>query len=146
MASFNKIIVVGYLVRAPELRFTPAGNPVCSFNIASTEKQGDKEYTTWFKVAVWGRLAEICNERLRKGDQVFVDGRLRHETYTRRDGEPGCTLTLQAQKVEFIVLRARPEEDGQRASDEGERSSPTRPSPGGESRQRSFEEEDDIPF
>jgi single-strand DNA-binding protein len=149
MASFNKVTVVGYLGRDPEIRFTNDGNPVCGFSVASTERQRDKEYTTWFRVAVWGRQAEVCYERLHRGDQVYVEGRLRHETYTKRGGENACSLTLQANNVEFIQVRARDEAEAQRA-ERGEESDPTRHSPRGGRREPEQEElpigDDDIPF
>ena len=66
MASFNKITIVGYLGRDPELRYTPQGTPVCDFSVATTERRKDKagefqDLTTWFKVTFWGRLAEVSS-------------------------------------------------------------------------------------
>src|SRR5215813_7371309 len=81
MASFNKIIVVGYLGRDPELRYTPDGTPVCNFSVATTERRKDKsgefrDVTTWFTVNMWGRQAEVANQYLAKGKQVYIEGRL----------------------------------------------------------------------
>lgn len=105
MASFNKITIVGYLGRDPELRHIPSGNAVCNFSIATTEKNKDKESTTWFRVTVWGKQGENCNEYLRKGSQVYVEGRLRQEEYTDRDGMKRYNLEVNASDVKFLSTR-----------------------------------------
>src|SRR5215207_7210463 len=89
--SFNKITIVGYLGRDPELRYTPQGTAVCKMSVATTERRratkGETdEYTTWFRVTVWGRQAELANEYLGKGRQVYVEGRLRLEEFADREG------------------------------------------------------------
>src|SRR5262250_1914604 len=89
--SFNKITIVGYLGRDPELRYTPQGTALCKMSIATTEKRKNvagemEEHTTWFRVTVWGRQAELANEYLAKGRQVYIEGRLRLEEYTDREG------------------------------------------------------------
>src|SRR5262245_26918892 len=89
--SFNKITIVGYLGRDPELRYTPQGTAVCNFSVATTEKRRNargetEEHTIWFRVAAWGRQAEVAAEYLAKGRQVYVEGRLRLEEYTDREG------------------------------------------------------------
>src|SRR5215510_2152514 len=95
--SFNKITIVGYLGRDPELRYTPQGTAVCNFSVATTEKRRNargetEEHTIWFRVTAWGRQAEVANEYLAKGRQVYVDGRLRLEEYTDREGICGSAL------------------------------------------------------
>lgn len=100
--SFNKITVVGFLGRDPELRYTPTGNAVCNFSVATTEKQKDKEFTTWFRVTAWGRQGELCNEWLKKGSQVYVEGRLRMEEYTDRDGNKRTNLEVNASDIQFL--------------------------------------------
>src|SRR5262245_12053359 len=102
MASFNKIIICGYLGRDPELRHTPNGNTICNLSIATTEKRGDKESTTWFRVAVWGKQGEMCNQYLAKGRQVYIEGRLRAEEYTDRDGNKRTSLEVNATDVQFL--------------------------------------------
>src|SRR5262245_54442705 len=89
--SFNTITIVGYLGRDPELRYTPQGTAVCNFSVATTEKRKNargemEEHTIWFRVTTWGRQAEVANEYLAKGRQVYVEGRLRLEEYTDREG------------------------------------------------------------
>jgi len=105
LASFNKIIIVGYLGKDPELRYTPNGNAVCNFSVATTEKRGDQETTTWFKISAWGRQGELCNEYLAKGRQVYVEGRVRMEEYTDRDGNKRSSLEVNATDVRFLGPR-----------------------------------------
>jgi single-strand DNA-binding protein len=104
--SFNKIIVVGHLGRDPELKYTATGTPVCSFSMATSEKRKDggdlKEVTTWFKVTLWGKQAEVANEYLSKGKQVYIEGRLRVEEWTDRDGKTRHTLEVNASDMQFI--------------------------------------------
>ena len=105
--SFNKIIVVGNLGRDPELRYTPQGTPVCSFSMATNERRKDKtgemqDQTTWFRVTLWGRQAETASQYLTKGRPVYIEGRLRVEEWTDRDGKPRHTLEVHATDMQFI--------------------------------------------
>lgn len=105
--SFNKVIVVGNLGRDPELRYTPQGTPVCSFSVASNERRkgSDGEFqdlTTWFRVTAWGKQAETVSKYLTKGRSVYVEGRLRVEDWTDKDGKSRYTLELHATDVQFI--------------------------------------------
>lgn len=107
MASFNKILIVGYLGRDPEVRYTPQGTAVCNFTIATTEKrkgQGGEtqDVTTWFRVTAWGRQAEIANQYLHKGKQVYVEGRLRQDEYTDKEGNRRQTLEVTATDLHFL--------------------------------------------
>ena len=82
----NKIIVIGNLGRDPEMRYTPNGQAVTSFSIASSRKHTtavgeQREETEWFSCQAWGKLAETCNQYLTKGQQVYVEGRLKSRTY-----------------------------------------------------------------
>jgi single-strand DNA-binding protein len=105
--SFNKIILVGNLGRDPELRYTPQGTPVCSFSLATNERRKDKtgemqDQTTWFKVTLWGRQAETASQYLTKGRPIYIEGRLRVEEWTDRDGKPRHTLEVHATDMQFI--------------------------------------------
>ena len=96
MSSFNKITVVGYLGRAPELRYTPDGTPVSNFSVATTERRKDKsgelqETTTWFHVALFGGRAEVANEYLSKGSHVWLEGPLTLNQWTDREGAASST-------------------------------------------------------
>lgn len=108
--SFNKVTIVGYLGRDPELRYTPQGTAVCKMSVATTEKRRstngeNEEYTTWFRVTVWGRQAELANEYLGKGRQVYIEGRLRLEEYADRDGNPRISPEVTATDIQFLGQR-----------------------------------------
>jgi single-strand DNA-binding protein len=105
--SFNKVILVGNLGRDPELRYTPQGTPVCSFSMATNERRKDKtgemqDHTTWFRVTLWGRQAETASQYLTKGRPVYIEGRLRVEEWTDRDGKARHTLEVHATDMQFI--------------------------------------------
>ena len=105
--SFNKVILVGNLGRDPELRYTPQGTPVCSFSMATNERRKDKtgemqDHTTWFRVTLWGRQAETASQYLSKGRPVYIEGRLRVEEWTDRDGKARHTLEVHATDMQFI--------------------------------------------
>jgi single-strand DNA-binding protein len=105
--SFNKIIIVGNLGRDPELRYTPQGSAVCNFSVATNEKKRDKagelqDVTTWFRVTLWNKQAENASKYLTKGSPVYVEGRLRIEEWTDRDGNNRYTLEVNATDMQFI--------------------------------------------
>ena len=110
MASFNKIIVVGYLGRDPELRYTQDGTPVCNFSVATTERRKDRngemqDVTTWFRVNVWRRQAEVASQYLKKGRLVYVEGRLSQSEYQDREGQTRMSLEIHASDIQFIGSR-----------------------------------------
>ena len=91
MGSVNKVILVGNLGRDAELRYTPGGAAVAKFSIATTEVWNDKsgqrqERTEWHTIDLWGKQAETLTEYLRKGKQVYVEGRLQTDEYTDKEG------------------------------------------------------------
>lgn len=91
MASLNKVMLIGNLGKDPELKYTPSGQAVATFSLATTRKWrdkegGDKEDTQWHNIKVWGRTAEVANQYLKKGRQVFIEGRLEHRSY-EQDGQ-----------------------------------------------------------
>ena len=95
--SVNKVILIGRLGNDPELKFTGNGTPVINFSIATTEKLGkDKENlhekTEWHRIVAWNKLAEICGEYLKKGQQVYIEGRL--QTRKWEDSKSGETKTI----------------------------------------------------
>ena len=119
--SFNKIIIVGNLGRDPELRYTPQGNAVCSFSVATSEKRRDKggdmqDITTWFRVTLWGKQAETASKYLTKGKPVYIEGRLRIEEWTDRDGNNRQSLEVNATDMQFIGTAGRSEEYGNSGS------------------------------
>jgi len=116
---FQQIIIVGYLGNDPEMRFTPGGQAVTSFSVATsnsyTNNAGQKvDETTWFRVSVWGAQAESCKQYLSKGRPVLVIGRLRPDPQTgnprvfqRNDGTSGASYEVNAQKRPVPALRER---------------------------------------
>ena len=108
---YAKIIIIGNLGRDPELRFTPGGDPVATFSVATSRKFGDKDETTWFRVTVWNKQAESCNQYLHKGSKVLVEGRLRPDesgnptVFQRKDGSWGASYEVTAETVRFLSGR-----------------------------------------
>ena len=83
----NKVILIGNVGRDPEMRYTPSGQAVTSFSVATSYGKGDDKATEWFNCSAWGKQAELTNEYLRKGSQVYVEGRIRSREY-EVDGKP----------------------------------------------------------
>lgn len=118
---YHKIIIVGNLGRDPEMRYTPSGQAVTNFNVATnrqyTTSDGNKvKETTWFRVSSWGKTAEITNQYLKQGSKVLVEGRLNPDqdtggprVYTRQDGSSGASFEITADRVLFLSTRAEDE-------------------------------------
>lgn len=105
--SFNTITVVGNLGRDPELRYTPQGDAVCSFTIATNDKKKDasgqyQEIVHWFKITLWGKRAEAAAKYLQKGKPVYIRGRLGVEEWTDRENQNRYSLTVNADDMQFI--------------------------------------------
>jgi single-strand DNA-binding protein len=117
MASFNKIVIVGYCGRDPEIRYTADGTAVCSLSVATTEKtkrNGEvQDITTWFKLTVWGKLGEIANQYLSKGAQVYAEGRLSQQEYTDRDGNKRTSLEVKVSDIQFLDRKPQGNFDAQ---------------------------------
>jgi single-strand DNA-binding protein len=110
--GLNKVMIIGHLGRDPEMRYTPSGRPVTTFSVATTRSwtsaDGDRhEETEWFNVVAWGSLAEICNQYLHKGQQVYVEGRLQTRRWEDNEGNKHFTTELVAK--EMIMLGDRRE-------------------------------------
>jgi len=156
--SFNKIIIVGNLGRDPELKHTPQGTAVCKFSVATSERRKSadgqvEETTTWFRVSVWGRQAELAQEFLVKGRQVYIEGRLRLEEYTDREGNKRISPEISATDIQFIGQRSDGEGGERRAMTAGASATSSAASSSGsggraEKASRAIEivGEDDIPF
>ncbi len=108
MASVNKVILLGNLGADPEVRFTPGGQPVANFRMATTDSWTDKgsgqkqERTEWHRVVVWGKLAELCGEYLKKGRQCYVEGRLQTREWQDKEGQKRYTTEIVANQVVFL--------------------------------------------
>jgi single-strand DNA-binding protein len=111
---FQTIIVAGNLGRDPEMRYLPSGQAVTSFSIATNRQYTGSDgqlvkETTWFRITAWGKLAETCNQYLKKGRQVLVEGRLTADPatggpriWTRQDGTPAASFEITASTVRFL--------------------------------------------
>lgn len=107
MASLNKALLIGNLTRDPELRYVPSGSAVASFTMAMNRvyklQTGEKkEETSFVRVVVWGRLAEVCGEYLKKGSPVFCEGRLQSRSWDGADGQKRNTLEVIATNIQFL--------------------------------------------
>ncbi len=110
MAGVNKVIIVGNVGRDPELRSTQGGQAVATFSVATSERFKDKEgqpqeRTEWHRVVAWGRLAEICGEYLRKGKQVYIEGRLQTRDWEDKDGHKRYTTEVVANVMQMLGRR-----------------------------------------
>ena len=108
--GLNKVMIIGNLGKDPEMRYTPSGRPVTNFSVAvsrswNTPDGEHHEETEWFNVVAWGRLAEICNQYLVKGRQVYVEGRLQSRNWEDAEGKRHTAVEVIANKM--IMLGER---------------------------------------
>ena len=116
----NKVILIGNVGADPELRYTPSGTAVSNYSVATNENWTDnsgerQERTEWHRIVVWGRLAEICNQYLRKGSKVYIEGRLQTRSWEGQDGQKKYTTEVVARDMQILDSR----EDGAGAGDSG---------------------------
>jgi len=122
---YQNTIVVGRLGDDPKMRFTATGQPVTGFSVATTRKwknaNGElQEKTTWFRVSVWGKQAEVCNQYLNKGQMVLVEGEIDASAWTDKNtSEARATLELRARTVRFLSAKAAPGEGAAGAAEPG---------------------------
>jgi single-strand DNA-binding protein len=136
--GLNKVMLIGNLGRDPEMRYTPSGRPVTTFSAATTRNwtnaEGEKRSETeWFNIVAWGSLAEICNQYLKKGQQVYIEGRLQTRRWEDEEGNKRSATEIVAR--EMIMLGERKE----RAEGESGAAEPSEFYPSGN-------EEEDYPF
>ncbi len=151
MASVNKVILIGNLGRDPEIRYMPSGDAVANVTIATTEtwkdKSGEKqEQTEWHRVAMFGKTAEIAGEYLKKGSQVYIEGKLQTRKWTDKEGQERYTTEIRVDRMQMLGSRsggaermASPDDEAPRAAAPKKAAAPAK---GG-----NFDDlEDDIPF
>jgi len=137
---FQKVILVGNLGRDPEMRYTPGGQAVTNFSVATNRRYTDssgetRDETVWFRISAWGKQAETCNQYLKKGSRVLVEGRLNGDEngnprmWTGQDGSPRASFEVTSQNVRFLSGR----DEGSLGGDEGGAAAAPPP-------------DDDIPF
>lgn len=156
--SLNKCMIIGNLGRDPEMRYTPSGQAVTQFTVATNRNYRDQNQewqkeTEWFRVVVWGQQAERAAENLRKGNKVYVEGRIQTRQWEDQTGQKRYTTELVANQVSSLERRDRDEEAPfpDEAAAGGSRSS-SAPSSGGQSRsggqapQNTGDDFDDLPF
>lgn len=115
--SYQKVVIVGNLGRDPEMRYTPSGQAVTNFSVATnrqyTASSGERvKETTWFRVSAWGRQAETCSQYLKTGSRVLIEGRLNPDKetggprmWTGQDGQARASYELTADRVVFLTSR-----------------------------------------
>jgi len=119
MASLNKVLLIGNLGRDPELRYTPSGRAVANFSIATTEQWKDKDgqkqdRTDWHNIVLWGRQAEIAKDYLRKGKQIYLEGRIQTRSYDDKEGNKKWITEIIGDR--FLMLGRKGDDGG--AADE----------------------------
>ncbi len=138
--SVNKVILIGNLGKDPELRYAPSGSAVANFSLATSEQWKDQEgnlqeKTSWHNIVVWGKLAEITAEYLKKGRKVYVEGRIQYRDYEGRDGNKRYVTEVVVN--DLVMLGSRPDgaESGGSFSKDNSGAPPS-----------VSEEKDDLPF
>lgn len=137
MAGLNKMLVIGNVGTDPDMRYTPNGNPVTSFRLATgrtyTTSDGERrEETEWFTVVSWNQLAERCNQFLTKGRRVYVEGRLKSDTWTGNDGQTRFNNEIIANTVLFLDRAGSSDVEAGPGDVESERGPNPAPADGGD--------------
>lgn len=120
----NKALLIGLLGKNPELRYTASGQAVASFSLATTETFKDKagtkqQKTTWHNIVIWGKLAEICNQYLKKGSKIYVEGKIENRSYEDRDGNKKYVSEIVVgMDGKMIMLDGKPHSDPDHGSQE----------------------------
>jgi single-strand DNA-binding protein len=130
MASFNKVILMGNLTRDPELKTAPSGSKVADLGLAVSESWRDKttgenrEVVCFVDVTVWNRLAELCQQYLKKGSPVLVEGRLQMDEWKNQQGEKRSKLRVRADTVKFLGTSQKRDGQDSASPSSGPRSAP----------------------
>lgn len=108
--GINKVILIGNLGRDPEVKYTPAGQPVAEFTVATTESWTDKdgqkkEQTEWHRIVAWRRLAEICGQYLKKGSRVYIEGKLQTRSWDDQSGQKRYMTEVVARDMQMLDTR-----------------------------------------
>ncbi|GAB1422279.1 single-stranded DNA-binding protein [Anaerolineales bacterium] len=147
MAGYEYTVIVGNVGRDPEMRYLPdGGTAVCSFSVAVTTRWNDKasgetrEKTNWYKVTAWGRQAEVCNQYVRKGNQILCVGGVTASAYLGQDGQPRASLDMRLQNFQFLGRVGDGETDSSASYSDDDSYD------GGGGRNNAPSNEDDIPF
>lgn len=153
--SVNKAILIGRLGRDPESRVTASGMSVVNFTMATTERYKGEERTEWHRIVVFGKLADICNQYLSKGKQVYIEGRIQTREWEDKEGNKRQTTEIVANEMRMLSPRSEGQsgggynqggygqgggyDQGSGGGGHQQRSAPAGPGPG-------LPDDDDIPF
>ena len=146
MASINKVILIGNLGRDPENRYLPSGEQVTSIAVATTDRWRDKasgeqkEQTEWHRISFFGKLAEIAGQYLKKGSQVYIEGRLRTRKYTDKEGIDRYATEIIADTMQMLGSR----QEGQQST--GRNSYSEAKQTGRRAAPSDYDDSSDIPF
>ena len=111
MNNYNKAIVMGNIVRDPEVRYTPSGTAVCNFTIASNHKYKDKEEILYLDVVAWGKKGETIADFMSKGKPILVEGRLKMDEWEDKDGKKRTKIKLNLESFNFVGPREAGEDN-----------------------------------
>ena len=152
MASVNKAVLIGNLGRDPEMRYTQSGDPIANFSLATSEKwtskSGEKqERTEWHRVEVFGKTAQVVRDYLTKGRSVYIEGQIRYEEWTDKDGNKRNTTKIRVSgpNSRLVMLGGRGEGGG-RGGGPSSGSSDGPPADGGGGGDSFQATDDDVPF
>ena len=153
MASVNKVILVGNLGADPETRYTASGDAVCNIRLATTDSWKDKtsgekrEMTEWHRVVFYRKLAEIAGQYLKKGSQIYLEGRIRTRKWQDKDGQDRYTTEIEATEMQMLGSRQGGGDNAGYTGGGGGNDAPEPPAPRRDKPRPSFEDlGDDIPF
>ena len=154
MIELNKVLITGRLTRDPELKYIPSGTAVCDIRLASSRRfmgkdSGErKEESLFINVTAWGKTAEFCNEYMHKGSAIYVEGRLKLETWQDKDGNNRDRISITADRIQFAESKA--ESDARAAGGSGRgggSSSEPQPEAAHQSGSQTADQpKDDLPF
>lgn len=162
MASLNKVILIGNLGKDPETRYAPSGDAICNLTLATTETWKDKstgerrEATEWHRVVLFGRVAEVAAQYLRKGSQIYVEGRLQTRKWQDQSGQDRYTTEIRGDEMKMLGGREaansgngapqQQQRPQQQAPQQQQRTQQPQPAPAGGGSSGFGDFDDDIPF
>jgi single-strand DNA-binding protein len=162
MASLNKVILIGNLGKDPETRYAPSGDAICNLTLATTETWKDKstgerrEATEWHRVVLFGRVAEVAAQYLRKGSQIYVEGRLQTRKWQDQSGQDRYTTEIRGDEMKMLGSREgansgsgapqQQQRPQQQAPQQQQRSQQPQPATAGGGNSGFGDFDDDIPF
>lgn len=143
MGNLNKVMLIGRLGADPEVRYTQSNTAVATLNLATTERYKDsngeqQESTEWHRIVAWGRLAEICQQYMKKGGQIYVEGSLQTRAWEDREGQKRYTTEVKALSIQMLDSRTDGGSGASRDDSRQESASPVD--------MNSNSDDDDLPF